>query len=198
MELTPRQRAITVGAILGDGTIENRWRNPRLRFAHTVRQKEYLFWKYNELRNVASSKPMLIRERHKAMGKVYETWQFGTRAVEELWYYWNIFYSSGRKTVPEEITELLTSPLSLAVWFMDDGYKRNDCNAFRLSTDCFSRDEQKLLQSVLQGNFGIESALHRKRRRWNIYIPETSARRFVEVVRPYIVPVLSYKIALAP
>ena len=53
---------------------------------------------------------------------------------------------------------------------MDDGYKRNDCNALRLNTDSFQLQEQRLLQKCLKKNFKIESNLHRKGRFWTIYI----------------------------
>ena len=81
---------------------------------------------------------------------------------------------------------------------MDDGYKRNDCNALRLNTDSFSLPEQRLLQSALEKNFEIKSTLHRKGEYWNIYIPESSVRRFVQIIKPYILPSIAYKISLAP
>ena len=198
MALTERQKAIIVGAILGDSNLEKRWKNPRLRFAHSVSQKEYVLWKYAALENIASSAPIPIRQAHWQNGKICESWQFATRALPELVYYWNLFCSSGTKRIPPNISDMLTHPLSLAVWLMDDGYKRNDCNAFRLSTDAFSVAEQQALQSALAKNFGIATSLHRKGKYWNIYIPEASARRFVALVQKYIIPSMQYKIALAP
>jgi len=198
MELTERQKAIIVGAILGDSNLEKRWKNPRLRFAHSVIQKEYVLWKYRELQSIASKEPRCVKEAYWKNGKVYESWQFGTRALLELMYYWNIFCSTGIKIIPTSISHILIHPLSLAVWLMDDGYKRNDCNAFRLNTDAFSFAEQQLLQSALDKNFGIQSKLHKKGKYWNIYIPETSVFQFVELVREYIIPSMKYKIALAP
>ena len=105
---------------------------------------------------------------------------------------------NSKKIIPDTICELLKSPLSLAVWFMDDGYKRNDCNAFRLGTDSFTLEEQKLLQNVLEKNFGIETKVHKKGRYWNIYIPERESKKFVRIIKPYIIPKLKYKIALTP
>lgn len=198
MELTERQKAIILGAILGDASMENRWKNPRIKSAQGKNQKDYLFWKYQELRSITSSVPRFIRELDKRNGNVYESWHFATKADPELMNYWEIFYPNGKKVIPNNISEMFVNPLSLAVWFMDDGYKRNDCNAFRLNTDAFTFTEQRLLQTVLNRNFSIQTALHKKGKAWNIYIPETSADRFVEIVRPYIIPSMSYKITLAP
>lgn len=198
MELSERQHAIIVGSMLGDGMLEKRWRYPRLRFGHSIAQQEYLFWKYRELENIAGKIPIRVSAWHKAMGRRYESFHFGTRAIPALMKYWNAFYRDGRKIIPEDIGVLLTDPLALAVWFMDDGYKRNDCNALRLNTDAFSDAEQAMLQSVMEKNFGIKSKLHRKGKYWNIYVPETHAKQFAELVRRHIIPELSYKIALAP
>ena len=195
--LTKRQQAIILGAVLGDSTVEKAWKNPRIRFAHSIKQQEYLFWKYNEFKDI-SCKPALIRERHWKTDKIYESWQFNTHALDELHYYRNFFYPNGKKIIQDQIINVLTNPLSLAVWFMDDGYKRNDCNALRLNTDSFSLPGQILLQSALEKNFEIKSTLHRKGEYWNIYIPESSVRRFVQIVKPYILPSLAYKISLAP
>ena len=198
MELSSRQHAIIVGSILGDGMLEKRWRYPRLRFGLGLSQKEYLFWKYKEFQNLTSSPPIIVSAWHKKMAKRYQSWHFGTRAMLELMDYWDTFYSNGHKIIPKNIGQLLIDPLSLAVWFMDDGYKRNDCNALRLNTDSFSDEEQKQLQAVLEKNFGIITTIHKKGKYWNLYIPQTSAYKFAQIVRPYIIPSISYKIALAP
>lgn len=58
---------------------------------------------------------------------------------------WDYFYPERKKIIPHNIQSFLHDPLSLAVWFMDDGYKRSDCNALRLGTDSFTKDEQYLL-----------------------------------------------------
>ena len=81
---------------------------------------------------------------------------------------------------------------------MDDGYKRNDCNAFRISTDSFTYHENKLLVKALKQNFGLDCTIHKKGKYWNIYIPRKSAYEFKDLVSPYIVPTLCYKIALTP
>lgn len=197
MELTERQKAIIIGAILGDSSLEKEWKNPRLRFAHSIIQKEYLLWKYQELQDI-SGDPVLIKQKHWKNGKIYESWRFSTHALPELMHYWNLFCSDRSKKIPRSITDILVHPLSLAVWLMDDGYKRNDCNAFRLNTDAFSFTEQQLLQSALENNFGIQTKLHKKGKYWNIYIPETSAFKFADLIGKYIIPSMKYKIALAP
>ena len=89
---------------------------------------------------------------------------------------------------------MLNHKISLAVWFMDDGYKRNDCAAVRLNTDAFTYSGQKLLIRCLEKNFKIKSRIHKKSRWFNIYIPKDEARKFCRLVKPYILPSFRYKL----
>ena len=194
-KLSKRQTAIIVGSLLGDGCLEKRERGVRLRLDHGSRQKAYLFWKHKELQNI-SGKVLKVNYYHKVHNKSYENYRFSTFSNELLNIYWHTFYANGKKIVPPDINMLLNDPLALAIWFMDDGYKRNDCNALRLNTDSFSFDENVLLQEALKTNFGIETAIHKKGRYWNLYIPERYAKAFVDLVQPFIHKTLDYKIAL--
>lgn len=197
--LTHRQKEILIGTLLGDGCLERNGRNTRLRIEHGLKQREYLDWKYKELQNLATARPRLVKGTiHFRTRKKYKRWHFSTFSLPELNGYWHKFYSRKRKRIPKDILELLKSPLSLAIWFMDDGYKRNDCNALRINTDGFNLKEQKLLQKCLKQNFGINTRLHRKGKTWNIYIPNNQAKKFCEMIKPYILPGLKYKISLTP
>ncbi|MBI1957404.1 MAG: hypothetical protein HYS44_03025 [Candidatus Niyogibacteria bacterium] len=198
MHITQRQHEIIVGTLLGDGCLERIGRFIRLKIGHGISQKQYFWWKYYALRSLTSktSKPRMIRQFHRVTKKYYESLHFATKSIPELEKYWVQFYSDGKKIINSDMQEL--TPLSTAVWYMDDGYKRNDCNAFRLSTDAFSVNNQKRLQHLLTKNFGVASTLHKKGFYWNIYIPNKQSQRFLEVIKPYIHKSLKYKIALAP
>ena len=196
--LTKRQREILIGLMLGDGCLERNGRNVRLRVEHGLTQKNYLEWKYKEFQNLATDKPRTVCSYHTKAKKNYRRWHFSTFSIPELNNYWHKFYFRKRKKIPKDIKESLKSPLSLAIWYMDDGYKRNDCNALRISTDCFSMREQKLLQQCLKDNFGIKTSIHRKGRTWNIYIPSRQTKMFCKIVKPYIIRELRYKISVTP
>jgi hypothetical protein len=198
MEITDRQHAIIVGTLFGDGLLERNGRYVRLRVGHGLNQKEYLWWKYYELQELATDKPRIFSSYHKITKRNYEGLIFSTYSSPELEKYWKAFYPNGKKIVTRLACELLQDPLSLAVWHMDDGYKRNDCNALRLNTDAFAESGQKLLQNILEKRFGVAVNLHRKGKWWNIYIPQSEAKKFTKLVSPYILPALRYKIALAP
>ncbi|MEA3463664.1 MAG: LAGLIDADG endonuclease [Patescibacteria group bacterium] len=198
MQLSSKQKNILIGTLLGDAHLEKNGHNVRLRIDHTEKQKEYLKWKYLEFSNFTLSSPRLIRTIDRRTNTLYKRWHFSTNSIDLFNPYRKLFYKNKIKIIPKNIIKLLNSPLSLAVWHMDDGYKRNDCNALRLSTDSFKLEEQKMLQKCLKENFNIKSTLHKKGNSWNIYIPSLEATKFCRIIKPYIISGMEYKISLTP
>lgn len=194
VNFTVEQKSLILGTLLGDGCLEKRHANPRLRIDHAVAQKDYVFWKYKILKASASQPPNALYDRDNRTGEVFCRWYFATRAIPELNEYYYLFYPDSKKVIKREIAHYFREPLSLAVWLMDDGYKRNDCDALRLSTDCFSREEQEILQDCLFNNFGVYSTLHRKGAAWNIYIPASEMNKVRAMLDPYIIPTMRYKL----
>ena len=194
INLTLEQKALILGSVLGDGHIEKRWANPRLRIDHSTVQKDYVWWKYNILQNIATNEPRLTSQKDLRSGKIHAHCYFSTRAMPELNWYYNLFYVDGRKVIQRELLKHFNQPLSLAIWLMDDGYKRNDCEALRLSTDYFSLEEQKILQECLDKNFGINSKIHKKGKAWNLYIPSLAMTRARNMLMPLLTLTMQYKL----
>ena len=92
------------------------------------------------------------------------------------------------------IKQLLKSPLSLAVWYMDDGFHRLDCNGLYLCTSAFTNQEQLLLIETLKTNFGLDARVHYAAGNARIYIPSSSAEQFCDLIREFVLPDLSYKL----
>ena len=200
--LTSKQKEVLMGALLGDGALELNGRYPRLRIDHAIKQKSYVEWKYEIFRGLTTRGIKQFSSKLDSRTKKrYSHCKFDTISTPLLNEFYEIFYALGKKRkkkIPNDIVTLLRNPLSLAVWYMDDGYKRNDCNALRISTDGFTFEEQKLLQKCLKRNFEIETKLHRKGRYWNIYIPNSQVKNFCSIVKPYIISEMNYKIFLTP
>lgn len=192
--LTQEQKDLILGTLLGDGSMEKRWKNPRLRIDHSEAQKEYVLWKYSLLQAIATREPHSTRQTDFRSGTVTVHWYFTTKATPELDFFYRLFYCEGKKRIRKDIVSHFRNPLSLAVWLMDDGYKRNDCNALRFSTDCFSYEEQKILQYCFQENFGISSKLHKKGSAWNIYIPSGEMDRMRKLIHSFLIPSMNYKL----
>jgi len=113
------QQQVILGCILGDGYMRKKT-HAHLQITHSIKQKEYVNWKYRILKNLVSGQPLRYRGNGKRVG-----YRFYTRNLPILSKYYKKFYIGGKKIIPKIIN--LTS-LSLAVWYMDDGSKSyNTC-----------------------------------------------------------------------
>lgn len=194
--LTVKQNEILIGTLLGDGHLEKNGRYVRLRAEHGDCQREYLFWKYNQFKSLVASPPRLVIHKDKRRKAPYKRWHFSTYSLPILVAAWKAWYTQGRKRIPDNIMDVFSSPLSLAVWIMDDGYRRNDCCAMRINCESFSLEEQKILQNCLRSNFGLNSRIHGKGKYWNLYIPSSEFRKLNKIVAPYFHSSMMYKIRL--
>ena len=115
LPLSHVQRSVVIGSILGDGNLSRNWSgtNYRLKVNHSVKQKRYVLWKYGILRDFVLTKG---REYKKT-----KSISFRTISHKDLTEFQKLFYPDGKKVVPKNISSLITDPMVLAVWFMDDG-----------------------------------------------------------------------------
>jgi hypothetical protein len=197
-KLTSKQEKVLIGTLLGDGTMELNGKHPRLRIQHSQRQNEYLKWKHKVFSEISTKEKNFYRKKDYRTKKRYAYCSFDTYSIPSLHKFYKIFYSSGKKKIPNNFNKILNSPLSLAVWFMDDGQKRSDCNALRISTDSFTYKEQIILQKCLHKNFNIFVKIHKKGKFWNLYIPSIERKEFIKIISRYVIPSMKYKISLDP
>jgi len=190
--LTQRQREIIVGALLGDACLERNGRHTRMRIDHYEKHREYVFWLAEELAPF-SLRPRRINEIDKRNNKAYPRWHFSTRTLSLFDEFRELFYRGGRKVIPSCLGKMI-SPLSLAVWYMDDGFKRKDCRGFYLCTSSYTRGEQKAIGRVLRVCFGIKTKIHYQRQYQRIYVPAKFTEYFNGLVRPFVLPVFAYKL----
>lgn len=192
--LTKLQREIIIGNILGDGCIEfNGFHGSRLQIKQAERYKEYVFWLYRKLENLCKSAPKQRIDTAQ--------WYFSTRSLNELTELCRIFYPKGEKKIPKDISDFLVSPLTLAVWYMDDGrldYRPKDHYAFILNTDSFSLREVHRLKKSLGDNFEIESSVQtplcREKRYPKLYIGVSGRNKFLRLIKPHILNCFSHKL----
>ncbi len=192
IKLTQRQKDILLGKILGDGILEQNGKNVRLKIDHGARQKDYVSWLYKEFQDLAS-KPHQLFFQDKRNGQIYEHWRFATYSFSVLNTWRKIFYINRRKIIPATIAKLL-SPLSLAIWYMDDGFRRLDCKGLYLCTSAYSIKEQHILQQALEKKFTIYTSLHFARSYVRIYVPSSQVNKFCNIIRPFILPSFYYKL----
>ena len=191
--ISKRQKEIIIGNILGDGSLEfNGFHGTRLQIKQSLKYRDYVFWLYDQLKNLCNSSP---KQR-----KDYQ-WYFSTKYLTELTSLRKIFYPNDQKVIPKNISKLLISPLSLAIWYMDDGslyWRPKEHNGFRLYTNCFLVDDVHQLKNTLYNNFGVESTVQstscRGKKYPRLYIGVKGRDRFLSLIKPYILNCFSYKL----
>lgn len=181
------QHQLIYGSLLGDGSTVKGEKDKNCRFseAHSVKQKEYLLFKFKELQPF-SGKFIEYPGRYGIEVK------FSTKAHTIFNSFRKMFYNkNGQKIIKFATLKHITHPLALAIWFGDDGSK--DTRSYRLATAKFSIKEIKLLIKWLKEVFKIESFLHKHGRYWYIAIRK-DRWKFTKLVEPYLPECLHYKL----
>ncbi len=194
LRLTKRQREVIIGLILGDGHLEtqNGGMTYRLKIEHSVVQKKYVDMLYAEFSEWVGTKPV-TRNKY-SFGKKVVSYGFSTYSSGQLRFYGQQFYRSGSKIIPPIIKKLI-SPLSLAVWFMDDGSKKSPIHkSYVIHSLGFAKNDLKIIQRVLKEKFSLFVSIHRQYNGLRIYIPSESADKFKKLIEPYVIPSMRYKL----
>ena len=180
--LSEEQHAIVVGSLLGDGSMRCKT-NALLEINHSWHQYRYVHWKYGHLAELVSTPPRVRRGNGTRVAC-----RFVTRSLPVLTPYYRLFYEGGRKRVPE----LELSPLTLAVWFMDDGSRSR--NAVYLNTQQFGVQDQHRLLRMLKDQCGIDGRLNRDKCYRRIRLTVDGAAVLVRLIEPFVLPELRYKL----
>lgn len=181
LELSNRQFQILVGTVLGDGYISPRG---QIQLEHSDKYKEYLFWKFNEMKTVAYGQPSLVERIDKRNGAKYRSYRFWLRQYFRPWR--EYFYKNKSKIFPDG---LKLTPLILAVWYMDDGcYSNSRCT---ISTESFSFFYRETILEKLKKQFDIEAYI---RSNGKLAIRARCHKLFFSIIKPYIHKSMAYKI----
>lgn len=204
-KLSSIQREVLVGILLGDANLQtfNNGRTYRLRCLQSEKNKEYLYHLFDIYKNISNSGPHHLQEvvshpdvtYKKYINKVYNKYYFNTLTSSSFRFYGQSFYLNGVKVVPYYIERLLT-PRSLAYWFMDDGSLkwRDHSKGFRFCTDSFTYRDVCLLSTLLQNKFHLANSIVKNRNSHRISILTKSHDDFINIISPYIIDSMKYKI----
>ncbi len=212
-ELTQRQKDILYGSMMGDAKRNHTQWNSIACFKHSDKQENYLKWKFEEFRSVSKKETLKFsissdtREEYK---NHHGSWSFYTKANSDIEECMDKFYGGGKKEITRDILDHL-SELSLAVWYMDDGTTAFSHNRMlstgynitpevKLCTDSFSEQSCDNIVEWFKEKWNIDS--HKRKNRigkkgenqYRIIIDSTSVSRFFDLIRPYIIPSMLYKV----
>jgi hypothetical protein len=146
--LSDQCKEVILGSLLGDGSlkIEEPYKNARFSFRHSIRQKEYFFWKVERLKEISSKSCWWIQKR-KSLGE--EMLRYQSLALPALTEIYKLTHRKNRLVIRRKWLNKL-SALSLMIWWLDDGSIIGNGRKGVFCTDSFSYKEQKILKRYLK------------------------------------------------
>ena len=197
--------ALILGTLLGDGSLSliEPYKNARLSFRHSVKQREYFSWKVSMLSEISSDKNTWEQSgKNNGYGNNAKL-RFQSIALPVLTGIYDLTHKKGKKYVTRKWLNRLT-PLSLAAWWCDDGSLISNMRKGVFCTDGYSLKEVEIIQRYLEVVWGINTTLsettkndgERVRRYFRLYIRSSEMlKKFLRIIIPHIhVEAMLYKV----
>jgi recombination protein RecA len=197
--MTKDEKILCLAMVLGDGYIRKDC--PSLRISHGPKQEEYLRWKAALLEKATGTTPVItsVVHNHKS-GRKYPGFQMGVshkffRVLR------NRCYKNGKHHIDRTILDKLT-PQALAIWYMDDGSlypkKRNGVtHAHELVLSlCVSEEYATVVKDYFLEKWGVTFTIKRNKGLCSIRCGTREARKFIPIVKPFVIQSLQYKVNL--
>jgi recombination protein RecA len=199
--LSVQQQQVILGALMGDGNLSKPVRrsdhSARFRMGHGSKQAAYLDWKVSLLDNIQHCKTT------NAKGAVFADFTpLGELAeLREV-----VYQGDGKKHLTWDYLKRLT-PLSLAMWYMDDGsftlrskglQQRTQGGSGRIEicVEAMSPGSRDRLLQYLRDTHGLDVKLTIRGARQIPVLQFTTAAsdKFQRLVAPYVHPSMEYKL----
>ena len=197
--LSDFQWQVLLGALMGDSALSKTRSGlgARLRFTHGAKQVAYCDWKASLFSNVGSS-----RSTRTSDGAVFHD----VSPLPELAELREATYVDGKKVLSEDYLKLLT-PLSLAIWYMDDGCyterakglqqrTRDGSGRIAICVEAMEQTSRQRLLDYLADTWGIRGRLKYAgaTKRATLVFPKDQTAKFLALVAPFIHPSMDYKL----
>lgn len=203
--LSKETESIILGSLLGDGSlaINPKYKNARFSFRHSIKQKEYFFWKVNKLKEICGNSCFWLQGSNKKPdGWGTAKYRFQSQALFVLTNLYHLTHKGVKGTKVRITRKWLNrlSPLSLAIWWQDDGSLVSDSRQGVLCTDGFSLKEVGKIIHYLKNVWKISARLGRvgMTDRYRIWIRSTEElQKFLKIIIPHVfAKSMLYKILL--
>jgi hypothetical protein len=195
LHLSEEQRETLVGLLLGDGCLETRdqGRTWRLKVEQSAQHEAYIRHLFEVFRPWVRSEP---RQRLVpcSNGSITLSWVFQTFSHGAFRFYADQYYGDGGKRVPKLIHRWLT-PRGLAYWYMDDGSMKSvQSKGVIFNTQGFAARDVDRLVEVLQSQFGLAATPRHQKEGKQIFVSGRSFEVFQQLVEPFLIAEMRYKI----
>jgi recombination protein RecA len=197
--LSDMQWQVILGSLMGDGALSpnTRGRNgTRFRMGHGAKQVEYLDWKASLFGNIEQSRSTNAR------GAAF----VDLTPLPELAPLREAVYLAGHKVLSWEYLKNL-SPLSLAIWYMDDGgftvrskglqeRTKHGSGRSEICVQAMSPDSRQRLVEHLAGAFDLHPRLSTRgaRQQHVLVFDRHETDKLHRIVAPFVHPSMQYKL----
>ncbi|SNR53685.1 protein RecA [Haloechinothrix alba] len=199
--LSDQQWQVILGSLMGDGNLSRPVRqdseSARFRMGHGAEQSEYLRWKLSLMENIPHSWTTNSKDA------VFADF---TPLAELSELREAVYFGDGKKHLSWDYLKALT-PLSLAIWYMDDGcftvrskgaQQRTAGGSGRaeICVAAFGEGSQERLVDYLRDTYDLDVKLTRRGARQVPVLQFTTAAtaQFQELIAPYVHPSMEYKL----
>lgn len=205
VSLSEQTRAIILGSLLGDGSLKIHpgYANARFSFRHSSKQREYFQWKVQLLKRELASDTCVFEQKPDGFGK-NNMLRFQSRALPSLTQLYRLTHKGKRFVVRRKWLNQL-NPLSLAIWWCDDGSLISNGRKGVFCTDGFAFDDQVLLRKYLKKVWNIDVRIGRigstrmgtKNEYHRLWFRSTEElKKFLRIILPHTPSCMLYKVLL--
>ena len=206
IELSIEQKEAIIGLMLGDASLQsqNKGKTYRIKFEWGDKNKAYVLHVFNLFDEWLLSQPHK-KERLSLKGNLIINWGFQTFSHKAFNYLAELFLldKGGKKGISENLVQDHLTPKGLAYWFMDDGgkldYNKNSKNrSVVLNTHSFTDLEVENLCDQLSNKFELLCEVRSNKNKKIIVIKDTSYSKFYQLINPYLLEEMKYKLPKFP
>lgn len=193
-EITEDEKEILCGTLLGDSSLqyypEFRHRAPFFKCDHGPRQEEYAKLLCSQLQSLGATLRKYTRT-DKRNGKEYISFCVKTKANPAFFSFYNELYFNGKKHITKSFLSDFTIK-SLAYLYMDDGYA--DQKTAYICTDNFDSQSKNTLVSYIENKFNLHFKVVNHGKYYRLRLLQCDFERFKNLISPYIIDCLKYKL----
>jgi hypothetical protein len=190
---------VMLGGLLGDSYLRVRTNKNsfsyNVHFANCEDQKGYVEWKRSFFGDKANDVRVEKRGSN-SFENSQDLFVFSTKSCN-LEYVYNLLYQGKEKIITEKYLSYLT-PLSLAVWYMDDGSFNVQNRVVRMSTMCFSEKENNILKKYFYEKLRMPCFLEKVNcgTGFSLVLTQNSSKKFLRLIYPYRYEYFDYKFSI--
>ena len=202
MKISTRHKQIIYGTLWGDGWLQKTGeRNARLRLEHSAKQSAYINWLYRELITIFQRPPVALTRKHPQSQRCYKYLRLQSHSSPLFGDLRRAFYDTqGKKIVPREAARYLPSALTLAIWYMDDGYYYHRDGSAHIYLPAYPQRDLERLIITLREKFALTPNWYCRpdRRGCQLNFTGTAKDKLFSFIRPYIIREMTYKTPYDP